>query len=765
MNRLCTLGSRKEIIQAAELDSAAHFDKRTAPPTTWMAHHDGRKQLADPTTESRAGECPPAISGLLPWIFPTEDASKMDISPNSHSRIAPRPMPGIRTCVYVFLVATYAFVFSPRVVGQIASSVYDQVIWEMNHKQYSRAEAELKAALTRYPDDAAALGLMGVVLDAQKRYSEAEVFYQHALRVSPPTSLLWNNLGNHYQVQRKEELARSAYQKVVQMNVHDASANFQLARICLAHGQGQAALVYLGHLRSEDQVAVAVQLLRAQAFESTGELPAAQAQLVELLKKSGEDPRVAASVGMLLAKWRSYRMAEEAFSQALNSAPTDFDLLHNLGLAALNAGDISVARNAFHLALNQRPNDVNCRKALAETEDLRGYEQEATSILWEPTRLAPGRTYLLKFLRKVAAVNPVDTHLQARFAAALLSDGDASEAEGVLREIKATTSDPKIFAECGRLLVEAQQYRFALEFLSEAGAGAYSEARLDFAIAVFHEQGPVNALSLLDENPPPKRDGDYFLLRAQLLDSMGKAEEAAEALNHAFRSSPERPDLYFQAALFLIKHQQFREAIALLTEAEKFVPDDPRLQLTRAISCEMLQRHTEAEELLTRMESRWPDWYLPHEVHGIVLSIAFHPDSAKTHLERAITLGANNAQTYFYLASDIITANDKDLERADDAILKAITLDAKDPYIQSLAGKIAYQKKDYAAATQHLNAALDIWPDMVEAHETLSAVYRALGEKDKSIQQLKDVLRIKQEMPTGNQVPPFPIGSELFAVR
>ena len=53
---------------------------------------------------------------------------------------------------------------------------------------------------------------------------------------------------------------------------------------------------------------------------------------------------------------------------------------------------------------------------------------------------------------------------------------------------------------------------------------------------------------------------------------------------------------------------------------------------------------------------------------------------------------------------------------------------------------------------------------MVEAHETLSATYRALGEKDKSLAELREVLRIKA-MPDADQEAPSEARSLLFSVR
>jgi tetratricopeptide (TPR) repeat protein len=205
--------------------------------------------------------------------------------------------------------------------------------------------------------------------------------------------------------------------------------------------------------------------------------------------------------------------------------------------------------------------------------------------------------------------------------------------------------------------------------------------------------------------------------------------------------------------------------VDMLARADRIVPGDPKLMLTRAIGFEMLREHEQALELLSQIESRWPTWYLPYEIQGIILTIRIRPAEAKPVIQTAIALGADDAQVYFYQASATINANTEDFGEAEAAINEALARDPKDPFAQALAGRIAYLAKDYSTALQHLNAALAIWPDMIEAHQTLSATYRALNEKDKSVEELKTVLRIKQENPTADQSPPFSMGDLLFTVR
>jgi tetratricopeptide (TPR) repeat protein len=134
-------------------------------------------------------------------------------------------------------------------------------------------------------------------------------------------------------------------------------------------------------------------------------------------------------------------------------------------------------------------------------------------------------------------------------------------------------------------------------------------------------------------------------------------------------------------------------------------------------------------------------------------------------LETAISLGARDATVYYYLASALSHARPDDVGATEKAIQKAVELNPDDAFIRSLAGKTAYQLKDYPAALAHLNAAVRLWPEMIEAHQNLAAVYRAQGDREKAAAELQEVVRIKQANPTADQTPPFPMENLMFSVR
>ncbi len=880
---------------------------------------------------------------------------------------------------------------STAALGQIPAPLYDQVAEAFERGNFSQAETLLRPALRQHPDDSRALGLMGVILDAQKRYDEAEGFYERALKLDPRSAPLLNNFANHYLEKGDTERARETYLRVVALDPGHPNANLHLAQMSVTARQGDAALRYLGRLPSAAQSEPGVELLRAQALDLAGERAKAEDVIQAVEGRAGNDPRIWFSAGMILVSWQRYDEAEKALTHALDAAPTNFDILFNLGLAATRAGHFDRALEVFQTALKQRPDDVDCLYNLARVYSDRGQDDQAIVLLVKAQQLAPTRPDIVMFLahaserlgyyadtalaydeylklrpdddvarrergfalargakfdqglvdlrwyvqkhprdarglyelgiaetirerpkalehfnqaialdpklsaaryaravllfqsgkvaealpdltevikldpndyraldqlgevylnlgrtpdalevfaraaklapndskilahfsrallraghkdegEKVLAefqklqrdplrrrpygglfdflrlppaeqeaqymanlqrqinMNPSDAALKARIGKALLAQGKTQEGLAAFKEVRSLTSDTQILNDCAQVLMQYQQFALARDFLQPVVAAEPSarDARLDFAIATFHALGPEPGLAELDKMPPEQRQGDYFLLRAQILDAMGKPQEAAEDLNRGFRAAPTRSDLYFQAALFLIKHNQYHQAIDVLHQGQRVTPDSPQLFLTEAIADELLQQPEAAQKVLTEVESRWPEWGEPYLVNGIMLETRLKSAQAKPLLETAIALGERSFKAYYYLALATTHAAPDDLADAQAAIDQALKLNPDDPYVRALAGKIAYRRNDYRAAVEQLTAALRQWPQMIEAHETLSAAYRALGEREKAATELKEILRIKQETGSADQAPPSPVRNLLFAVR
>ena len=81
---------------------------------------------------------------------------------------------------------------------QIPVATYQQALDIFQQGDYAGAEVLLRPALRACPYDSRALGLLGVVLDAQRKFDQAEIVYGQARLLTPHSATLLNNIGNHY---------------------------------------------------------------------------------------------------------------------------------------------------------------------------------------------------------------------------------------------------------------------------------------------------------------------------------------------------------------------------------------------------------------------------------------------------------------------------------------------------------------------------------------------------------------------------------------
>ena len=909
-------------------------------------------------------------------------------------------MPRPRICVHKallllpFCVCLLGAKLSPlSAQDQIPVAVFDRASEAFAQGKLSEAERDLRSALEDHPRDVHALGMLGVILDAEKRYAEAEKCYDLAVKLAPHSTVLLNNLGNHYLVQGKSQSARRVYLRVVGLDSHHENANLHLAEMSVGARDGNSALHYLQQLSRQAQSQPPAEFLRAKALHLVGNSAAAENLLDQVERQSAADPRIPFSAGMIFVEWGLFARAEQALSQARELAPANFDVLYNLGLAAARAGHLESAQTAFEAALHEKSDDVDCLYHLSRVAVERGHPDQAVGLLAEAERLAPERAdiplalarvsetlgsysdaaqayekysrlrphddfaqrergfalartarreeassdlqsyvrkhprdsvgfyelgvvetahdrdkavehlnqavlldphlvaaryaravlnyqqgkpaaaendlqfilrrdptnyraldalgevdlalnrpaqaeehlrqaaslapteskVLIHFARALQEVgreeeaqkvlsslkqpvasatrpgprtsdfqrmlsmpaaqpetvdvsslrsrlekNPNDLNLNLELGKALLNQGKTAEALNAYRKVRDLTSDPGIYARCGKDLLDSEQYGLAQQFLRDAAARDPSSAdtRLDLVVALFHSAGPTAALAELDAMLPVsgKHEGDYYLLRAQVLDGMGKTQDAVDSLNRGFRASPTRPDLYFQATLFLIKHERYQEALDLIKEARSLVSDSPQIPVAQALVYEVSQRSDQAEQILAEVQTQWPDWSPSYLLRGVILESHFKSARARFQLETALALGGDDATAYYYLALAHTQTSPQNIPAAENAIRQALRMDPGNAHAQSLAGKIALIQKQYNIALDYLTSAIRLEPDFVDAHEALSAAYRTLGEKEKSIAELKEVLAIKQKK-AGTSQSPASISSLLFAVR
>lgn len=308
---------------------------------------------------------------------------------------------GVRRIRSILCVVGCLIAGNLALAGDIPPAAYQRIRSLMDERRNSEAESALTILLKEHPGDSTGLGLMALVLDLEGRSGEAETCYQNALRASPKSVFLLNNLGRHYTAGKHLREARDSFTKALAVDPANSFALLNLAELSVAAGEGRRALDYLGRLPREQEASPATVLLRARAFHFAGQDASAAALLGHIDARGPASASLYFSAGLLLAEWKHYREAQSAFARALEAEPGSFNIQYNLGLASAEMGDLDRAREIFEHAVARRPDDVDCLLHLALVYQRQGDNERSLPVLFRAAALDPKRADVLWTIAQV----------------------------------------------------------------------------------------------------------------------------------------------------------------------------------------------------------------------------------------------------------------------------------------------------------------------------------------------------------------------------
>jgi tetratricopeptide (TPR) repeat protein len=718
--------------------------------------------------------------------------------------------------------------------GGAQSDTMSDAVAAFERGDLASAEQMLRAELKQRPGEEDALGMLAVVLDAEKKYSEADAMYHRALASSRPSPSLLNNYGNHLVAMGRLQDARPIFLKVLTANPAHVNACTQLARIDVVFKRAAEAEACLDRLPAPAQESPAIKLLRMQVQYAAGRNEQADQMTHKIAGSADADPQLNFALGVALAAVGQNEKAETFFARSVEIAPENFEALYDLGLAASHAGHKERARQVLEKALEKQPQNVDVLYDLAAVNAELGRNERSLELIARAAHLAPdradvqrllahmsfdfgdfsdaieawkrymalapgddvgrrehgfaetalgdnaqeglkdlewyvrrhptdatghfelgtaeaannpdgalkeldralalkpdltaahtergllnlrlgnaaaalpdfefsaghqpqnarildrlGQTYAalnrpadaLRTFRKAAELAPNDSavllHLgralenadqkqeaktvfarfreagpnraglpqaaglvdflslspeeqfaryragvertvqnnpgnaeaEVRYLALLLGDGKNAEAETVAHRILELKPSATVLEEAASALLESEHYSLADKFLREAIANAAPsrDLRFDTALATFHVTGAQQGLQQLNSIPTAERSGDYDLARMQMLESLGRKDEADSELKQALSATPRHPELYRQVALVLIKQRRTGEAQQLLVLAARVLPDNRDLSWLAVMLAGNGPWSPETDRLLREFASRWPE--------------------------------------------------------------------------------------------------------------------------------------------------------------
>ncbi len=487
---------------------------------------------------------------------------------------------------------------------------------------YASAEQILQGRLRLQPKDTAALGVLGVVLDQEKKYSEADEIYRRALANSPPEPALLNNYGNHLIATGKAAQARKAFLQVVSLDPGNANALVQLARIALERKTPAEGLAYLEKIPPAARNRPDAVILRMQADYELGRKSDGDTILARVSSGAVSAAQNFA-LGVALASAGQYDQAEAFFSKTLEAEPANFEALYDLGLAASHAGHNERARSVLEQAVAQEPENVNALYDLAAVDVALDRKEAALELLAKAARLAPKRPDVLD--------------LEARTSAALGYFADSTRAwDEYLKLVPAddVARRERAFAQTatgenmGDGLTELST--FVRKHPGNA-AGHYELGTAETARQPDEALKELNRALTLDPNLTAAH-----VARGLLLYRQGKPEAALTDFQLVAEKEPNNGTILDRLGETYMALDRMNDALPVLRKAAELLPSNSTvlLHLGRALSKTGQQQ--EAAAVFARCRELGPNQTAAPHPAGLVEFLGLSPEEQKARYRAGV---------------------------------------------------------------------------------------------------------------------------------
>ncbi len=448
------------------------------------------------------------------------------------------------------------------------------------------AEVKLRAELKANPGEAEAMSLLGVALDNQKKFAEADRFHRDAMAKAPSSAAIHNNFGNHLLLTGDTKGAQDVFLEAVSIDPADDYANLQLAQVAVKAGRGADALKYLDHLPAQQLDAPNVAVVRLMALDLADRRPEADALFTRLSNATAGDVAISSNLGLTLVQAGQFSQAEIFLTHALAATPTNFNLLYQVGVVASRAEHNERARDVFEKALLQQPQNVDVLYGLAYVYSNLKQPEQAVRLLSQAARLAPQRADVQKLL----AVTTWDLHAYEDSVAAWD------------RYVTLAPNDDTGRRERGFARSNIKQADAGLPDLEWYCARHPDDATGWFELGVAQSQGdPQQGLATLDKAIALRPDfADARSARGALNYQQGKAELALADLEFAAAKLPDSAMVLDNLGQTYLLLDRLTDALPVLRKAAELAPSDAKKQLHLANALNQAGQTAESRVFMNR---------------------------------------------------------------------------------------------------------------------------------------------------------------------
>jgi tetratricopeptide (TPR) repeat protein len=451
--------------------------------------------------------------------------------------------------------------------------------------QLGEAETIAWDVLTRHPDDAEALNMLGSIRLQQKRFAESETLLNRAIALSPKLLSAHINLAHVFRAQNETDKEITALLDASHLAPKDPQVNCDLAAAYLKRSDYHEALESLQKISVANPPDTKFVLL-AETYLGLGRIEDVRSLAPTIMARGVKNPKLPVQFAEVLLDFDLTNQALEILETAQKQQHPSAELFLALGRAHERRGEFNLAERDFRQALRLDSRSVDTLQALAGVLSRQGQWQKSLDLLIQARALDPNSADVL---RKLAATS---LHTSS------ISEGiDAAQAL-----VKLRPNDPDAL------------YLLAVTQLQNKES---EEARASF------------------ENYLKMRPQDALAFLALAMAEIGLHDfSAAEAsLQQSIKLDPSKVDPYYQ--LGLIFRDQGDNASAI-TQLEKAVAVNNQYAPAQAVLGSLylsLQQYDKAQEHLMRAVVLAPDAADTHYQLGLLFARLNQRDRAEHEME------------------------------------------------------------------------------------------------------------------------------------
>ena len=422
--------------------------------------------------------------------------------------------------------------------------------------------------------------------------------------------------------------------------------------------------------------------------------------------------------------------------QAATGAAERLDRQFQAAVAQYESGHLLEAATALEVLVREVPESFEVQELLGLVYSAQSQDAKATAHLEKAVRLRPG-----------------SASARMNFAINLTQLGKLQSAEAEFK--RALEFEPKNYDanhNLGELYVRSGKITAATPYLEQAqriNPAAYDNG-YDLALALILGNRLADARQLLQNLLKQKDSAELHNLLAEVEEKDGKFVAAANEYELAAHLDPSEGNLFDWGSELLL-HRTLDPAITIFEKAAQRYPNSPRIAIGLGIAYYSRGNYDNAVKSLLHAADLSPAD--PRAYPFLSRAYDSSPSQAEeviAHFRRFAEQQPISGRAQYYYAMSLWKGkrtqdSSLDLTQIGALLKKSIALDPSMPEAHLQLGNLHSEQGKYVDSIPEYQRALELNPDLADAHYRLAQAYVRTGDKDRAQEQIQVYQKLREQ--------------------